>query len=242
VSGQVGIGVRDMNGFPSVARETVFGMQIDARFNGPPTTGNGGWSAGCFARFVFPEGGARPIEVTLRLPPPLGTELREAGGQVLIGDEVIAQVLFSGDVGEGVAPVPLTAAVAASRAYGGFAGHPFPTCYVCGPQRADGLRIFAGPVGDGRTAAPWAVPADVAYPTMWAALDCPGGWSAIHVGRTYVLGRMTAAVDVLPEPGSTCVVVGRTISMSGRKALVDSSVYGPAGDRLATARSTWIAV
>ncbi|MEV4624044.1 hypothetical protein AB0J74_35700, partial [Asanoa sp. NPDC049573] len=26
--------------------------------------------------------------------------------------------------------------------------HPFPTCYVCGPERADGLRIFPGPVGD----------------------------------------------------------------------------------------------
>ena len=33
--------------------------------------------------------------------------------------------------------------------YPGLGNHPFPTCFACGPDRAegDGLRIFPGPVG-----------------------------------------------------------------------------------------------
>src|SRR5690606_31023428 len=62
-------------------------------------------------------------------------------------------------------------AVAASRTYPGFTDHPFPTCYVCGPNRTDGLRIFPGLLPGGRTAAGWQVPEDVAEVTVWAALD-----------------------------------------------------------------------
>ena len=45
-------------------------------------------------------------------------------------------------------------AVAASATYPGFSAHPFPTCFVCGPERAegDGLRLFPGRLPDGRTA------------------------------------------------------------------------------------------
>jgi len=216
-------------------------MRIDARFNGPPTSGNGGWSAGSFA-VAAGAGPGLPFEVTLRLPPPLETDLTVADGKVTHGSTLVAEVRAGGDAGDGVPSVDLSEATAAAQAYAGFVDHPFPTCYVCGPDRCDGLRIFAGPTGDGRTAAPWSVPADVTIPTMWAALDCPGGWSALQPGRPYVLGRITAAVAALPEPGDICVVVGRAISLQGRKAVVDSSVYAPGGARLATARATWIAV
>jgi hypothetical protein len=77
---------------------------------------------------------------------------------------------------------------------------------------------------------------------MWAALDCPGGWSALHTGRTFVLGRIAARVDALPAPGTACVVVGRADGMEGRKAWTRSTVYGPGGTPLATARATWIAI
>ncbi|MBM0239515.1 hypothetical protein JNW88_24485, partial [Micromonospora sp. ATA32] len=40
-------------------------MIIEARFNGPPGSGNGGWSAGVFAAG---RGSAGPVEVTLRRP------------------------------------------------------------------------------------------------------------------------------------------------------------------------------
>jgi hypothetical protein len=219
-------------------------MQIPARFNGPPGSGNGGWSAGAFAVAAGARDDGSAFEVTLRVPPPLDIALTVAGGAVTDGETLIAEVAAVSDAGGGVAPASYEEALAAARAYPGLADHPFPTCYVCGPDRAegDGLRIFPGRLPDGRTAAPWTVPPDVAVETMWAALDCPGGWSALQTGTTYVLGRIAAAVERLPAPGAACVVVGEAIALAGRKAMVNSSVYGADGVRLATARATWIAV
>src|SRR5439155_1527101 len=81
-------------------------------------------------------------------------------------------------------------AMAAAEHYPGFAAHPFPTCYACGPRRppGDGLRLFPGRLPDGRTAAPWVVPEDIEPAVVWAALDCPGGWSIAVESRPYVLG------------------------------------------------------
>jgi hypothetical protein len=223
-------------------------MRIPARFNGPPGSGNGGWSAGAFARAAGATVGGPPFEVTLRLPPPLDTDVSvtpgAAGEPVQIRQPdgaLVAQVAAAQDAGAGVDPVEPAVAADAARAYPGFAAHPFPTCYVCGPARPDGLRIFPGLLPDGRTAAPWLVPDDVDFPTVWAALDCPGGWSALHTGRTYLLGRITALVTALPRPGASCVVVGAATAVAGRKALVESSLYAPDGACLATARATWIA-
>ena len=216
-------------------------MEIPARFNGPPGTGNGGWSAGTFAIAAGARAGGPPLEVTLRMPPPLDTELTVAGGAILDGQSLVAEMTAAeGDLVP-VEMVEAETAAEASRHYAGFTRHPFPTCYVCGPQRPDGLRIFPGPLPDGRTAAPWIVPDEVELTTVWAALDCPGGWTAIQNGRTYVLGRIAASVERLPEPGSTCIVVGEATEIAGRKAKVNSTVYAPEGHRLATARATWIA-
>jgi len=212
-------------------------MEIPARFNGPPASGNGGWAAGAFAVAAGARVGGPPIEVTLRVPPPLETELTVADGAVRAGDTLVASLAEA--PGELVPVAP--ADPAAARPYLGFTHHPFPTCYVCGPDRPDGLRIFPGLLPDGRTAAPWIVPADVELPTVWAALDCPGGWTALRNDRTYVLGRIAVSVAELPEPGSACVVVGEATELAGRKAMVNSSVYGPGGNRIATARATWIA-
>jgi hypothetical protein len=82
----------------------------------------------------------------------------------------------------------------------------------------------------------------VDLPGVWAALDCPGGWTVIGPGGTYVLGRLTATVAALPRPGATCVVVGAADAVEGRKAQVRSTVYGPDGAPLATARAVWIMV
>jgi hypothetical protein len=221
-------------------------VRIAARFNGPPGSGNGGYSAGRLAA----ELGGSPAEVTLRRPPPLETDLavlRDASGTVraLAGDELIAEARpAAGERPEAVPPVSLEEAADAATRYPGFADHPFPTCYVCGPGRDDGLAVYPGGLPDGRTAAPWRVPDDVSAVTMWAALDCPGGWSVIAPagGRPYVLGRLAVWLDALPSPGTTCVVMGRPVSSEGRKALVLSTAYGPQGTVLATARATWIAL
>jgi hypothetical protein len=102
-------------------------------------------------------------------------------------------------------------------------------------------------MADGRTAAPLVVPDDVSPATVWAVLDCPGGWAAslpVDIeARPYVLGRMTARVESVPEPGSQCVVTGLLLGGDGRKAYVATTLWGPDGDRpLATARATWIAL
>lgn len=216
-------------------------MRIGKRFNGPPSSGNGGWSAGLFAVEAGARVGGPAFEVTLRVPPPLDTELALSDGSVLDGETLVATVTEVAGVIPDVGPVDRATAESAARAYPGFTRHPFPACYVCGPERPDGLRIFPGPLPDGRTAAPWVVPAAVDLPVVWAALDCPGGWTALQNGRTYVLGRIAVSTGALPEPGSVCVVVGEATGFSGRKATVLSTVHSSTGVRLATARATWIA-
>ena len=211
-------------------------MIVPARFNGPPDSGNGGYSAGVFAA------GDR-CEVTLRIPPPLDTPLSMVEGQVRAPDgSVVAEVRPTGEFDTVVPPTGYADAVDASTSYAGFADHPFPTCYGCGPARADGLRIFAGRLPDGTTAAPWTVPADVTAPTVWAALDCPGGWTINSADRPYVLGRIAVLLDRMPLPGDHCVVRGALTAMEGRKALVHTTLYGPDTTVLARARATWIAI
>ena len=59
---------------------------IAPRFNGPPRSGHGGYSAGCAAVLVD----APAVVVTLRRPPPLGVELaveRKEGGAALVDGE-----------------------------------------------------------------------------------------------------------------------------------------------------------
>jgi hypothetical protein len=213
---------------------------IDPRFNGPPGSGNGGYSAGLFASALDP---GRPVTVTLRLPPPLDTPLTlSAEGVVRDGDRVIAEVHTAEPPVGAPAAVSPEAALKAMTEYAGLVEHPFPTCYVCGPERADGLRIFPGPLPDGRTAALWRVPAEVSRETVWAALDCPGGWTTIGVGRPYVLGRITASVHSVPAPGSECVVVGEALGRDGRKASVRTAVYAGTGELAGSATATWIAI
>ena len=220
-------------------------MIVAARFNGPPTSGNGGYTAGLLASHL---GG--PVTVTLRQPPPLDTPLDVASdgsgglelrsGDLLIATAVPARIAVT---------APSWADPSAAGPYAGFTEHPFPTCYVCGPERgSDGLRIFPGRLPDGRTAARWIVPADYRSReapdevTVWAALDCPGGWAIITPGRPYVLGRITVAVEELPEPGAECVIIGEGTGSEGRKGFVRSGLFGPDRRLLAAAEAVWISV
>ncbi|MEV4514060.1 hypothetical protein AB0K00_34505 [Dactylosporangium sp. NPDC049525] len=244
-------------------------MIIPARFNGPPGSGNGGYTAGLVAAHLTGPFGAGAVEVTLRRPPPLDTPLTvtttvptaenaaedatrdgDATGngagvtvQVYDGEALVASARVDpGDRPDPVPAVPFAAAVEASERYPGFTAHPFPTCFVCGPDRTDGLALFPGPLPDGRTATPWRVPDEVSPVLLWAALDCPGGWSVLTAGRPYVLGRIAIRIDAVPDPGTQCVITGRHVASEGRKATVLSTLYGPGGDVLALAKATWIAV
>jgi hypothetical protein len=216
-------------------------ITIDGRFNGPEGSGNGGYTCGLVAGLL---GGV--AEVTLRLPPPidrpLDVERDENRVRVLDGDRLVAEALPA-EVGlEIPEPPAYEEAEQASGRFPGFEEHAFPTCFVCGPERepGDGLRIFAGPLGDGRVASPW-VPTELDPKIVWAALDCPG---AIAVGfpdrGETLLGRLAVQIDGLPEVGEHCVVVGWPLGEQGRKLFAGTALYGEDGRPLARARATWI--
>jgi hypothetical protein len=225
-------------------------LVIAARFNGPVRSGNGGYTCGSLAERLSATT-QEVVEVTLRLPPPLETSMSVEAGDgaatLRSGDDVVAQARL---VPSDLEPVDGVDADEASRAMLGYPGlqrHPFPTCFACGPDRAegDGLRIFPGPVGGerGHVASLW-VPSDsqTGLPVTWAALDCVGGWSGDLEGRPCVLGRMTARVDSLPAVGDPHVVVGHHLGDDGRKSFTASTLYDPDGRVIATARHTWIQV
>jgi hypothetical protein len=122
---------------------------IDKRYRGPPNSGNGGYVCGRLARHI--PGGA---EVTLRAPPPLDKqldvvatdaglwELRDGATVVATGRPASVELARpeKASFDEACAAELLTPVKPHE--------HPLPTCFVCGPARAqgDGLRIFAGPL------------------------------------------------------------------------------------------------
>jgi len=210
-------------------------LTIPARFTGPPDSANGGVTCGLLAQATGLS------EVTLRTPPPLERPLRVVDGALYDADTLVASAAAATVALEPPAPVSVAEARAATTRYGGLTEHPFPTCFVCGPDKADGLRLFPGPVGEGVAATPW-VPVDQDPVMVWAALDCPGGWSLDLPGRPMVLGRMALRLDELPAPGEEHVVMGWRVSLEGRKAFTGSALFTAAGDLLAVAQQTWIAV
>ncbi len=220
-------------------------LLIPARFNGPPTSANGGYACGLVAGLV----GGR-AEVTLRRPPPLDVPLaveREDGGRVRVldGDAVVAEAervgAFSLDVPE---PVSVVEAAEASRGYAGFRAHAYETCFVCGPARDDGLGVYPGPVaGREVVAAPWTPPESgpVDRLLVWAALDCPSGWAVDEFSREGVLlGRLAAEIVAPVEGGEPHVVLGWPVGVDGRKRFAGSAVFSADGSVRAFARSTWL--
>jgi hypothetical protein len=243
-------------------------LLVPARYRGPNSSGNGGYTAGLLAERLTNSPRRRPecpvVEVTLRRPPPLDTDLavehvEEIGSaRLLHGDVVVAEARCTDEELLPVDDVSPGRAAEAMASYAGLRQHPFPHCFSCGPGRAegDGLRIFPGSVGEGRVASMWipdpslAEAADlldhgverVGLATTWAALDCVGGWSTDLEGRPMVLGQIAARVDALPVVGEPHVVVGLELGSQGRKAFTASTIYDSDGRIVARARHVWIEV
>jgi hypothetical protein len=221
---------------------------IDPRFCGPPQSGNGGWVCGRVAREI-----SGPAAVRLHVPPPLETPLelrREDDDVALYQDETLVAR------GRPIAFEPLSleapsfpkAEKAATR-FRGFDFHPYPTCFVCGPAREDGLRIFPGPLADpSSVAAPWIPDASLADDTggigpevLWAALDCPGAFAFPQPERTTVLlgelqGRILGEVAV----GERCVLVARQLAHEGRKHRTATALFGEDGTCRGESIGIWI--
>ena len=237
-------------------------VTIPAQFNGPLRSGNGGWVCGLLADEWARRHGADPLgcTVTSRLlqPPPLDTTLTweeddEAGELRLLtaGGAVIGTASpgrFTAD------PPPVVSradADAGAAAYPGYTNHPFDHCFTCGTARdpGDGLRVFSGPIGDDRTAAPWDVhPAFgddnglIPTPITWAGLDCPGGWTAGFPQDVILLGQLTAEVMRAPVPGESLLATGQLRSRDDRKRLTSTALYTDDGDLVGRSEQVWIAV
>lgn len=226
---------------------------IDARFNGPPGSGNGGYACGVIGTLI-----GECAEVTLRKPPPLDTEMTVAhdGDEwtLLDGETTIA----TGRPAElDLTPPPppgFDAAQAAEPSYIGFQEHPFPACFVCGPDRepGDGLRLFTGKV-DGRdiVASHWTPGDDVAGDygsvkarVVWGALDCPTYFGGALAGydRMAVLGRLTAKLIEPVHVGQPHVVIGWPLEDGSKRWSGGSAIYTADGLLCALAHGTWVKV
>ncbi|MEU2034364.1 PaaI family thioesterase [Nocardia amamiensis] len=126
-------------------------------------------------------------------------------------------------------------------------------CYGCGA---------ACPPGRGLRLSPWAVPAHdmvvcawtpdpslggpdglLATENVWAALDCPGGWSAMAL-RDMRPGAVTAALTATQlEPvraGDSYISYGWPIARDGRKYTVGVALARTDGTLCALAEALWI--
>lgn len=229
-------------------------LEIPGRFNGPLTSGNGGYVAGALAGMAD---GA--VEVSLRQPVPLDRPLQIRTGDdghlaAFDGDELIADAERADsedfDLVEPPGPVSLDEAIAAHERYRGTTGGPMSHCFVCGRDREDALGVHAGPIeGRDLVASPWTPPiwtagsdgASVRPEIVWAVLDCPTYFAAYRDAPDplpiSLLARFTARLDAPIRIGEPHVVIGWPIAVEGRKRHAASAIFTPAGETLAVARA-----
>ena len=223
-------------------------FSVAARFCGPPTSGNGGYTCGMVAREL-----GSVVECTLRSPVPLETPLHiehSASGSVLrSADKVIIEANSTVIELDPPAPVSAEAAAVASSASPALdPRHPFPTCFVCGPRRpqGDGLRIFPAPLNGFHVAA-WRPAAEFGDAAghlkpefLWAAMDCPTGFAAgFPLAGTLVTGRLAVSQLQPIRVGEPCVLVSWPLAVEGRKHFSAACLF-QTGEPRALARATWI--
>ena len=225
---------------------------IERRFHGPPESGHGGYTCGLLAREVH--GAAR---VSLRSPPPLERPLtvdRDEGERLWLcdGATVVADAQPATLDLDPPPHVELADALAATSRCVGLTRHPFPTCFGCGPNRAegDGLRLFPGPV-EGRdvVACAWRPDPMLADDTgnvrpevVWAALDCPTAFACDLDGRPIVLARLTGRIDKTVRAEEQFVITAWRIRADGRKQHSACTISTAEGETLAASRALWIAL
>lgn len=261
----------DAPGGPAAAPHPADGRVPDrivlpGRFNGPPSTAHGGYTSGVVADLVAdlrPAGDTTAVEVVLRAPPPLDAPLRvevESDGVRLFDGATLVAV--GAPTARALDPVPAVSrsdALQATRRSApklNLATHPFPTCFGCGPDRADGdgLRLHPAPISSepgagGIIATGWSPGAAFAAsdgrlpaPVLWAALDCPSGWAVLdEEGGPAVLARLTGRVSRRPQADESLTVLAWPLEAAGqRKRYGASAVLDADGGLVATARATWV--
>jgi hypothetical protein len=235
---------------------------IPRRFNGPATSGNGGYVAGALAARLAP--GA--VQITLRAPTPLDVPLQlrpfgEGGLSLHDADTLIAEAIPT-QLPADLPPAPDLEQARAAGALGRMTARQrlgqedYETCFGCGIRRErDGLCIVPTEVdaATGVVAAEW-VP-DPSLPTddagqlrpeiIWAALDCPAGfaWSnRLTPTPLMMTGRMSAQVHRPLKPGEPCVVMGWPMGQDGRKYHAGTALFDAQGRLVAQSVQLWLAL
>ncbi len=230
-------------------------VTISGKFNGPPTSANGGYASGLLASVFGPDAA---VEARLMMPPPLEKpltlELSEAEAKLTDGEKLVGiakQVVLdlavptlpetvhfgTGPIGPGGTPVEST---------------DFTTCFVCGVDRApkDGLCLYSrmidnapGLVGD-----TWELHKGLAGPDgtvnplyIWAALDCPG-YFACAAGKPALLGQLTTEIITPLKAEGTATVIGWDMGTDGRKYHCGTAVFDADGVLVAKAKGLWISI
>lgn len=222
-------------------------ITVASRYNGPPGMGNGGVTVGLLSRFL-----PGPVEVTLRRPVPLDRPLaldEKPGHVALWHDYALIASARPTRVDVSVpSPVTFAEAVHASRTSKLHREHPFPTCFVCGTHRSDGLDIIPGavPGRDGLVATTWVPRAEfaengsIAPEFVYGALDCPSGIAAgYEEPRPMVLGRLAGDVLERIVPEARYVAIGWREGVESRKHFAGSALFTERGQLVARAIATW---
>ena len=236
-------------------------------FQGPTGQGQGGWTAHRLATTI-----GQPATVAIRAPIPLDTDMSIQHGADAHtwqltdpdGGTILEATRWEPDYPD-TAPVSVAdAARARERFMFDEAIHPVPVCFSCGLE-PDSMRVHAGPLGDGRFATDWTVPAWASHSDnpdrssspdrsvdegcLWAALDCTAALFVSCDGGIRRSVTAQLAVDVIHPllPGATYALVAWAgdwphPGWDGRKRAAASAAFDEDGRCVARSRSFWIAL
>ena len=225
-------------------------LLIAKRFNGPPNSGNGGYTAGLIASKL-----SFNPEVTLRAPPPLEQVMElhiQKDSATLVHEDTLIAAAKVADFQLTIpTAIPWSAVKVATPRPKSFDSALLPDCFVCGiaRKRGDGLAIYPENIGPKKVAASW-VPYEnlgdesgkVKTAFIWSALDCPGAWAMQDVTKLSLLGRI-AVKEVRPiKVDSQYIVMGWVLKEEGRKTWTGTAIYDKSGETCAFAKATWISV
>ena len=243
-------------------------ISIPPRYCGPPDTANGGYLAGKLAGY-FNLGSS--ISISFRAATPLDTVLSVVKAennqnqviQIMDGEKILAIANTKPlDLVKPTLP-NIEKIPKAKMQCAGFKNHPFPECFVCGPDRplGDGLGIYPGPVSNDDSnntfsnivAAEWELPEElknsenqIKNEFIWAALDCVSAFANLEKPENQylvpmVLGHLSAKIEN-PLEGEKAYVIAWPVKVEGRKAIANSAVFNQQQECIAIGQAVWISL
>jgi hypothetical protein len=236
-------------------------VRLGRRFQGFTDGALGGYAAGLVGRRI--DG---PAEVNLRGLPPIERELElseDHGSLELRDGETLVLEAHRARFDLEIPPPPdlRQAEAAAGHLIHDEGTHLYPSCFTCGPDRAegDGLRLFMGrvPGRDRILASAWnphrglagegeALPEEL----LWAALDCPTIWAAWSTERPALFPADSFTVlarqrlePLAPVPvGETAIVFAWPIERDRRKHRCGAAIQDVRGNLLGRCESLLVEV